>query len=84
MRGAGRGYNRAMEIAGYSITRCIAQGGMAAAYLAEQQSLQRTVVLKVLDTRGQASPLALQRFVQCTKEFVAREQNGNAIRGKPA
>jgi tRNA A-37 threonylcarbamoyl transferase component Bud32 len=60
-----------MEIAGYSITRCIAQGGMAAAYLAEQQSLQRTVVLKVLDTRGQASPLALQRFVNEGKLLAA-------------
>ena len=71
MPGASRGYNRGMEIAGYSITRCIAQGGMAAAYLAEQQSLQRTVVLKVLDTRGQASPLALQRFVNEGKLLAA-------------
>lgn len=60
-----------MEIAGYTITRSIAQGGMAAAYLAEQQSLQRTVVLKVLDTRGQASPLALQRFVNEGKLLAA-------------
>ena len=52
-----------MDIAGYSITRCIAQGGMAAAYLAEQKSLARTVVLKVLDTRANTSPVALQRFL---------------------
>lgn len=54
---------RRMDIAGYSITRCIAQGGMAAAYLAEQKSLARTVVLKVLDTRANNSPVALQRFL---------------------
>lgn len=54
---------RRMDIAGYTITRCIAQGGMAAAYLAEQKSLARTVVLKVLDTRANTSPVALQRFL---------------------
>ncbi|MBM4226172.1 MAG: serine/threonine protein kinase [Gammaproteobacteria bacterium] len=54
---------RRMDIAGYTITRCIAQGGMAAAYLAEQKSLARAVVLKVLDTRTNTSPVALQRFL---------------------
>ncbi len=52
-----------MEIVGYTITQCIAEGGMAAAYLAEQTSLGRTVVLKVLDTSVNDSRLALRRFM---------------------
>ena len=52
-----------MEIPGYAIKRCIAEGGMAAAYLAEQTSLERTVVLKVLDTSINDSRVALRRFM---------------------
>ncbi len=52
-----------MEIAGYTIERCIAEGGMAAAYLAKQLSLDRTVVLKVLDTSINESRLARRRFM---------------------
>jgi tRNA A-37 threonylcarbamoyl transferase component Bud32 len=52
-----------MEITGYAIKRCIAEGGMAAAYLAEQTSLGRMVVLKVLDTSINESRLALRRFM---------------------
>lgn len=52
-----------MEITGYTIKRCIAEGGMAAAYLAEQTSLGRTVVLKVLDTSVNDSRVALRRFM---------------------
>ena len=52
-----------MEIPGYEITRCIGQGGMATAYLARQTSLDRLVVLKVLDTSQNAAPQLVERFL---------------------
>lgn len=52
-----------MEIPGYEIERCIAQGASSAAYLAVQISLGRPVVLKVLDTALAETPQALQRFL---------------------
>lgn len=52
-----------MQIAGYEIDRCLAQGATAAAYLATQTSLGRPVVLKVLDTSIADSPQSLQRFL---------------------
>ncbi|MGE3771856.1 MAG: serine/threonine-protein kinase [Gammaproteobacteria bacterium] len=52
-----------MEISGYEIERCLAQGATAAAYLATQVSLGRPVVLKVLDTALADTPQALQRFL---------------------
>lgn len=58
-----RGHNRAVEIPGYEIKRMIGQGGMAAAYLAEQVSLGRPVVLKVLDTTVRDAPETIERFL---------------------
>ena len=52
-----------MEIAGYEIERCLAQGATASAYLATQVSLGRPVVLKVLDTELADTPTAVQRFL---------------------
>ncbi|MGR8948369.1 MAG: serine/threonine-protein kinase [Gammaproteobacteria bacterium] len=52
-----------MEIPGYEITRCIGQGGMASAYLARQTSLDRPVVLKVLDSHHAESNTLVQRFL---------------------
>ena len=53
-----------MEIPGYQIQREIGQGGMATVYLATQESLNRSVVLKILDKvkRGESEDLA-QRFM---------------------
>lgn len=53
-----------MEIPGYRIEKEIGKGGMATVYLATQESLGRSVVLKVLDhaRRGQSSDL-VQRFL---------------------
>ncbi len=39
------------SIAGYKIVKLLAKGGMAAIYIAEQQSLQRQVVLKFLNPK---------------------------------
>jgi len=52
-----------MEIPGYEIGQCLAQGVTASAYLATQTSLGRPVVLKVLDTSIADTPQALQRFL---------------------
>jgi len=52
-----------MEIPGYEIERCIGKGGMASAYLARQTSLDRQVVLKVLDTSITGSPVTVERFL---------------------
>ena len=57
------GYNQLMEIPGYEITRCIGQGGMATAYLARQTSLDRPVVLKILDTTTNDMPQVVERFL---------------------
>ncbi|MGH8597011.1 MAG: serine/threonine-protein kinase, partial [Gammaproteobacteria bacterium] len=67
-----------MEIAGYEIKQCIAEGGMAAAYLAEQTSLERTVVLKVLDTSINDSRLALRRFMN-EGQLLAALKHPNVI-----
>lgn len=39
------------SIAGYNVIKLLAKGGMSAIYLAEQQSLQRQVVLKLLNPK---------------------------------
>jgi len=44
-----------MEIPGYDIQREIGRGGMATVYLATQESLHRSVVLKVLDSVKRSS-----------------------------
>lgn len=53
-----------MEIPGYRIDKEIGKGGMATVYLAIQESLERSVVLKVLDhaRRDQSADL-IQRFL---------------------
>ncbi len=52
-----------MEIPGYEIKRVIGQGGMATVYLAEQRSLGRQVVLKILDTSSGIAPETVERFL---------------------
>jgi len=53
-----------MEIPGYKIEKEIGKGGMATVYLAIQESLERSVVLKILDkVQNTASEEMTQRFV---------------------
>jgi len=53
-----------MEIPGYRIEKEIGKGGMATVYLAIQESLERSVVLKILDkVHRSASEEMTQRFV---------------------
>ncbi len=67
-----------MEIPGYEIQRCIGQGGMASAYLARQTSLDRQIVLKVLDTSVSDSPVTIERFLN-EGRIVASLQHPNII-----
>ncbi len=52
-----------MEIPGYQIQRKIGQGGMATVYLAIQESLDRPVVLKILDAERIESEQWTERFL---------------------
>ena len=53
-----------MEIPGYKVEKEIGKGGMATVYLATQESLERSVVLKILDrVQRSASEEMTQRFV---------------------
>ncbi len=52
-----------MEISGYDIKSVIGQGGMAIAYLAEQKSLKRQIVLKIVDSTVNESPETVKRFL---------------------
>lgn len=53
-----------MEIPGYKIRQQVGQGGMATVYLALQESLNRSVVLKVLDINGPtANETLIERFL---------------------
>ncbi len=67
-----------MEIPGHEIQRCIGQGGMATAYLARQTSLDRQVVLKVLDTATTDSPVTVERFLNEAR-MVASLQHPHII-----
>ena len=53
-----------MEIPGYKIQHQVGQGGMATVYLAIQESLNRSVVLKILDINGPtANETLIERFL---------------------
>ena len=53
-----------MEIPGYKIIREIGRGGMATVFLAIQESLERSVVLKILDSVNvQKSEDLVERFL---------------------
>jgi hypothetical protein len=53
-----------MEIPGFDVKRTIGRGGMATVYLAIQQSLEREVVLKTLDTTHDESGDFFERFLK--------------------
>jgi hypothetical protein len=53
-----------MEIPGYDVKRIIGQGGMATVFLAIQQSLDREIVLKTLNTTHDESEDFFERFMK--------------------
>jgi serine/threonine-protein kinase PpkA len=53
-----------VEIPGFEVKRTIGRGGMATVYLAIQQSLDREVVLKTLDTTNDESGDFFERFLK--------------------
>ena len=53
-----------MEIPGYDVKRTIGRGGMATVYLAIQQSLDREIVLKTLDTTYDENGDFFDRFLK--------------------
>ena len=53
-----------MKIPGYEVKRTIGRGGMATVFLAIQQSLDREVVLKTLDTSNDESGDFFERFLK--------------------
>ena len=64
------------SIAGYKIVKLLAKGGMAAIYIAEQQSLQRQVVLKFLNPKLDES--IQERFIAEGK-IIASLEHPNII-----
>ncbi len=67
-----------VEIPGYSIQREIGQGGMAAVYLAVQESLGREVALKVLLPHLARDPVATERFLREAR-FAAQLHHPNIV-----
>ncbi len=71
-------YNGLMEIPGYRIVRPIGKGGMATAYLAIQESLERQVVLKVLTPGPADTAESVERFLN-EGRIVASLRHPNII-----
>ena len=67
-----------MKIPGYTLKRKLGQGGMAAVYLAEQESFGREVALKVLVPQLAREPNFAERFQQEAR-LVARLSHPNII-----
>ena len=67
-----------MQIPGYQIQKKIGQGGMATVYLAIQESLDRPVVLKILDAERIESEQWTERFLS-EGRLVASLRHPNII-----
>jgi serine/threonine protein kinase len=68
-----------MEIPGYKIQHEVGKGGMATVYLATQESLNRSVVLKILDVSGPASSGTLVERFLSEGRIVAALNHPNII-----
>jgi serine/threonine protein kinase len=65
-------------LAGYRLLRLLGSGGMAHVYLAEQESLQRHVAVKLLRQSTLAHPAAVERFMQEARA-AASLAHGNIV-----
>ncbi|MDX1570649.1 MAG: protein kinase [Xanthomonadales bacterium] len=67
------------DIPGFRIIRELGSGGMATVFLAEQESLQREVALKVMSPGLAADEVACHRFVKEGK-FIAKLSHPNLLK----
>lgn len=67
------------EIAGYTISSKLGQGGMGTVYAAHQHSLNRTVALKVLGSTAMENPKRWLRF-RTEIEAIGRLQHPHIVR----
>ena len=67
-----------MNITGYRIVRTLGRGGMATVYLAEQQSVQREVALKVMSTTLLGDEQFGERFLREAR-IAARLSHPNVV-----
>ncbi len=67
-----------MNISGYRILRTLGRGGMATVYLAEQQSVQREVALKVMSTTLLGDDEFGERFLREAR-IAARLRHPNVV-----
>ena len=67
-----------MEIPGFKILKTIGKGGMATVYLAVQESLEREVVLKILNTANTENTDFFERFLNEGK-VVASFRHPNIV-----
>ena len=70
--------NAPPEVDGYRIARVIGQGGMSVVYLAEQESLERKVALKIMHADALADEVSRARF-ENEARTIARLQHPNIV-----
>lgn len=67
-----------MKITGYQIVRTLGRGGMATVYLAEQESMQREIALKVMSTTLLGDERFSERFLREAR-LAARLRHPNVV-----
>ena len=67
-----------MKITGYQIMRTLGRGGMATVYLAEQESMQREIALKVMSTTLLGDERFSERFLREAR-IAARLRHPNVV-----
>jgi serine/threonine-protein kinase PpkA len=69
----------AVRIAGYRVLRQIGEGGMSKVYLAERESDDAQLVLKVMDEKLRQDKVFLQRFIQ-EYRIIAKIHDEHVVR----
>ncbi len=76
--GSPAGVEGILDISGYRILRTLGRGGMATVYLAEQQSVQREVALKVMSTTLLGDEQFGERFLREAR-IAAKLRHPNVV-----